>query len=207
LIKIEVTMTTIERAASEHRWEDAVLSLCNALEALPSQRRLAVGREVINLCNTVKLLLMSACVPATAEPLNKPISLAEQPQRSEFEPVEVQLEGANEILAELDARRKEQDQESVLKLASAISSAIFAVQILMWIKRNPDDFRKWQRDEVPDHGVYDDPVANSVGEILWKQVHSIILQEKTFRRRSEDFIYQARPIQALARSWLDEQLL
>ena len=93
----------------------------------------------------------------------------------DLEPVEVQLESASEILAGLEARRNGQDHESVLKLASAISSAIFAVQILMWAQGNADAVKQWRRDEVAERGVYDDPVANSVGEILWKQVHSMIL--------------------------------
>ena len=50
---------------------------------------------------------------------------------ADLEPVDVQLESANEILAGLEARRNGQDQESVVKLASAISSAIFAIQILV----------------------------------------------------------------------------
>ncbi len=202
-----MTTCTIKKAASEHRWEDAVLSLCNALDALPPQRRLAMAREVLDLCESVKALLTSVSVVPNGERANRQ-NLQSQPVRLiDLEPVEVQLESASEILAGLEARRNGQDRESVLKLASAISSAIFAVQILIWAQGNADAVKQWRRDEVAERGVYDDPEANSVGEILWKQVHSKILREKVFRGRSEEFIYRARPIQSLALSWLHEQLL
>ena len=66
---------------------------------------------------------------------------------------------------------------------------------------------KWQRGEVADHGVYDDARANSAGEVLWKQAHAMLLREKALRGRSEDFIYRERPIQSLAQSWLNEQVM
>lgn len=182
-----------------------MLSLCNALEALPPQRRLAVAKEVIMLCEAIKSVMLVS-FPFMQASSEQRIPLSRTAKLSEFEPVEVQLERANEILSGLE-RQKESDQESVLKLASAISSAIFAIQILAWAQRHPADLIKFERDEIPDHGVYEDAVANVIGETLWKQVHSIIIQERTFRRRSEDFIYQPRPIEALARSWLHEQLL
>jgi hypothetical protein len=198
---------TIESAATEHRWEDAVLSLCNALEALPPQRRLALAREAVMLCESAKMLLMSLSWAAEEEQSHGRAFRLPPSGLTELEPADVQLGSANQILTELETHRNEQNQEDVLKLASAISSAIFAVQILVWLQRNTNDAKKWKRDEIPDHGVYDDPVANVVGEILWKQIHSMILREKAFRGRSEDFIYRPRPIQSLARSWLHEQLL
>ncbi|HEY1936042.1 MAG TPA: hypothetical protein VGG99_28895 [Acetobacteraceae bacterium] len=198
---------TIENAASEHRWEDAVLSLCNALEALPPQRRLALAREVVKLCEAAKELFTSVSLAADNAQVGERVFALHPSPAADLEPVDVQLESANQILMELGARKSEHDREDVLKLASAISSAVFAVQILMWLQRDEDDVRKWKLDCVPEHGVYDDSVAGRVGEILWKQIHSMIVREKAFRGRSEDFIYRARPIESLARSWLDEQLL
>lgn len=138
---------TVARAASEHRWEDAVLSLCNALEALPAGRRLALARKVVERCELEKALLLSVALVGGGS--------------ADVAPADVQLESANEILKGLEARRNGQDQESVLKLASAISSAIFAIQILVWMQGNAGDVEKLRRGEVADHGVYDDARAIS----------------------------------------------
>jgi hypothetical protein len=75
------------------------------------------------------------------------------------------------------------------------------------LQGNSEDVTKWQRGEVADHGVYDDARANSAGEVLWKQAHAMLLREKALRGRSEDFIYRERPIQSLAQSWLNEQVM
>ena len=71
LIGYEMTTCTIEKAASEHRWEDAVLSLCNALDALPPQRRLALAREVLDLCESAKALLTSVSAVPEGERANR----------------------------------------------------------------------------------------------------------------------------------------
>jgi hypothetical protein len=156
-------VASIEKAASEHRWEDAVLSLCNALDALPPLRRLALAREVLDLCESAKALLTSVSAVPEGERANRQ-SLQLRPVRLiDLEPVEVQLESASEILAGLEARRNGQDHESVLKLASAISSAIFCGSDTDVGAGKPDAVKQWRRDEVAERGVYDDPMTT-----LWR---------------------------------------
>lgn len=203
LIGYAMATCTIEKAASEHRWEEAVLSLCNALEALPAGRRLALARELVERCESAKALFMAVASVGQPERIAERGLQLQAARSADLEPVDVQLESANEILRGLEARRNGQDQQSVVKLASAI----FAVQILVWLQGNPEDVTKWRRGEVADHGVYDDARANLAGEALWKQAHAMILRERPFRRRSEDFIYREWPVQSLVRSWLHAQVV